>query len=72
MVAQALVFAIGAVTRIDQVAAHLTARWRRRGFLSLAIYAEARGAGSFIPSGRRVLQKPVSRAILEPFIRRAG
>ena len=39
MVAQALVFAIGAVTRIFMLADHFTVRLRRRGFSLLATVA---------------------------------
>ena len=40
---QALVFAIGAVTRIEWFADHFTVRWRQRGHLPLAAVAGVRG-----------------------------
>ena len=43
MVVQALVFAIGAATRIIMYAAHFTARGGRRGYLPLAMVAGGRG-----------------------------
>ena len=41
--AQALVFAIGAVTRIELFADHLSVRLRRRGHLPLAAVVGVRG-----------------------------
>ena len=41
--AQALVFAIGAVTRIFELAAHFTARCGRREYLPFAAFADVRG-----------------------------
>ena len=43
MVAQALVFAIGAVTRIELFADHFTVRLQRRGFSPSAVVAGVRG-----------------------------
>ena len=49
MVAQALVFAIGAVTRIIMLADHFTARYGRRGYLPLAVVASVRGKRYYLP-----------------------
>ena len=46
---QALVFAIGAVTRIFMYADHFTARLRRRGHSPLAAAADVRGRRFYLP-----------------------
>ncbi len=49
MVAQALVFAIGAVTRIFMLADHFTVRCGRRGYLPLAVVADVTGKRYYLP-----------------------
>ena len=53
-VAQALVFAIGAVTRIELFADHFTARCGRRGYLPLAAAADVIGSAVLLAAdGKR-------------------
>ena len=71
---RALVFAIGAVTRIFMLTAHFTARLRRRGYLPLALSADAvrsavlldarGGHGIVLCVPLQSLQQPLDRAIL--------
>ena len=49
MVVQALVFAIGPVTRIFMLADHFPARYGRRGHLQFAASANARGQRYYLP-----------------------
>ncbi len=49
MVAQALVFAMWAVTRIELFADHFTARWQRRDHAPFAAIADVRGKRYYLP-----------------------
>ena len=46
--AQALVFAMGPVTRIKLFSDHFTARCGRRGYLPLAVIADVAGAAGML------------------------